>query len=188
MNLYGLKDSGKTWFDFLKKGLLKRGWEKSEIDSCLFTKDGILLVIYIDDAILISPDKKIIDIEIKSLQEGYNLTDDGELKDYLGNSFTKLSEGSIELSQLRMVERVLQMVGLDDVSDRTKMHDTPAISTTLLDNDPNGAPRVCDWNYSSVVGAIIYIQAMVRPDINFAVQQCARFCNNSHRQCEGAVK
>jgi hypothetical protein len=24
-NLYGLKDAGKTWFDFLKKGLLERG-------------------------------------------------------------------------------------------------------------------------------------------------------------------
>ena len=43
-----------------------------------------------------------------------------------------------------MVERVLQIIGLDDVSDRTKMHDMPAISTTLLDNDANGVPRVHD--------------------------------------------
>ena len=68
MNLYGLKDAGKTWFDFLKKGLIERGWKKSEIDSCLFTKDGIILVIYVDDAILISPHKTLTDIEIKSLQ------------------------------------------------------------------------------------------------------------------------
>ena len=82
-NLYGLEAAGKTWFDFLKKGLLKRVWKQSEIDSCLFTKGGILLVVYDDDAILISPHKTLIDIEIKSLQEGYNLTDDGELKDFL---------------------------------------------------------------------------------------------------------
>ena len=62
MNLYGLKDAGKTWFNFLKKGLLERGCKQSEIDSCLFTKDGIFLVIYVDDAILISPHKKPIDI------------------------------------------------------------------------------------------------------------------------------
>ena len=67
-NLYSLKDAGKTWFDFLKKGLLKQGWKQSEIDSCLFTKDGILLVVYVDDAILISPHKTLTDIEIKSLQ------------------------------------------------------------------------------------------------------------------------
>ena len=67
-NLYGLKDAGKTWFDFLKKGLFEQGWKQSEIDSCLFTKDGILLVVYVDDAILISPHKTLTDIEIKSLQ------------------------------------------------------------------------------------------------------------------------
>ena len=173
MNLYGLKDAGKTWFDFSKKGLLERGWEKSKIVSCIFTKDGILLVIYVDHAILISPHKTLINIEIKSLQEGYNLTDDGDLKDYLRTRFTKLSDGSIEFSQPRIVERVIQMVGLNAVLDCIKMHDTPDISTTLLDNDPNGAPRVRNWNYRSVVGALSYLQAMVRPDITFAVQQCA---------------
>ena len=70
MNLYGLKDAGKTWFDLLKRGFLEQGWKQSEIYSCLFTKDGILLVIYVDDAIFISPHKTLIDIEIKSLQEG----------------------------------------------------------------------------------------------------------------------
>jgi hypothetical protein len=37
-NLYGLKDAGKTWHDFLKKGLVARGWKVSEVDSCLFMK------------------------------------------------------------------------------------------------------------------------------------------------------
>ena len=60
-----------------------------------------------------------------------------------------------------MIERVLEMVGLDDVSNRKKMHDTPAISTTLLDNDPNDKPRIRDWNYRSVVGAHFYKQAYV---------------------------
>ena len=77
----------------------------------------------------------LIDTEIKSLQEGYNLTNDGEPNDYVGTSFTRLSDGSIELYQPCMVEHVLQMVGLNDVSDRTKMHDTSAISTNLLYND-----------------------------------------------------
>ena len=68
MNLYGLKDAGKKWLEFLKKGLLEPGWKQSEINSCLFTKDSIILFIYVDDAILISPHKTLIDIEIKSLQ------------------------------------------------------------------------------------------------------------------------
>ena len=80
------------------------------------------------------------------------------------------------------------MVGLDDVSDCTKMYDTPAISTTLLDNDLKCAPCVCNWNYRSVVGALSYVQANLRPDITFVFQHCARFFYVPNRQHEDAVK
>jgi hypothetical protein len=146
-NLYGLKDAGRTWFEFLKKGLLHRGWKQSTIDGCLFTKDGILLVIYVQDAILISPDKTLIKNEIKSLQKDYDLTDDSELEDYLETRFTHKPNGSIELSQPRMIERVLHIVGLDPNSTRTKLHDTPASNLKILDNDPNALPREQKWNY-----------------------------------------
>ena len=45
-NLYGLKDAGSTWFEYLKKGLDERDWKQSKVDSCLFTKSGIILVVY----------------------------------------------------------------------------------------------------------------------------------------------
>ena len=67
MNLYGLKYAGKTCFDFLNKGFLQRGWKQSGIKLCLFNKDGIILDIYVDNAILISPQKTLINIEIKYL-------------------------------------------------------------------------------------------------------------------------
>jgi hypothetical protein len=187
-NLYGLKDAGKTWFEFLRKGLLKRGWEQSEVDICLFTKAGILLVVYVDDAILISPHASQIQDEIRSLQVDYALTDDGDLKDYLGTRFERNNDGSITLSQPKMIERVLKIVGLDPSCDRTKLHDTPASEHKLLDNDPDGKPRKQPWNYRSAVGCLSYLQAMIRPDITMAVQQCARFCNNPQQEHEEAVK
>jgi hypothetical protein len=187
-NLYGLKDAGKTWFDFLKVGLLKRGWKPSNVDGCLFTKDGIILIVYVDDAILISPYKSLIQKEISSLQEDFDLTDDGVLKDYLGTRFERRKDGSIKLSQPKMIERVLEIVGLDPHSDRVKMHDTPAIESQILDNDPDGLARIQTWNYRSAVGCLSYIKSMVRPDITFAVQQCARFCNEPKRSHEEAVK
>ena len=61
-NLYGLKDAGKTWNDFLKKGIIQRGWIQSNIDGCLFTKNGMLLILYVDDAYFISPYKHNISI------------------------------------------------------------------------------------------------------------------------------
>jgi hypothetical protein len=157
-NLYGLKDAGKTWFDFLKKGLVERGWKPSAIDGCLFTKDGIMLIVYVDDAILISPYKSLIHKEIKSLQLDYDLTDDGEHEDYLGTQFSRKADGSIELSQPKMIERVLKIIGLDPDSTRVKLHNTPASDSKILDNDPDALPRIQPWSYRSAIGCLSYLQ------------------------------
>ena len=86
-NLYGLKDAGRTWFKHLEKGLLQHGWKPSSLDSCLFTKGKVLLVVYVDDVILISPHHAALLVEIDSLKKDFDLTSEGELKDYLGTRF-----------------------------------------------------------------------------------------------------
>lgn len=82
------------------------------------------------NAILISPYKSCITSKIKSLQQDYDLTNKGELKDFLGTRFVKNNDGSIAplpLNHPWMVDQVLCiMVGLDPIDTRTKMHDTPA--------------------------------------------------------------
>lgn len=87
-----------------------------------------------------------------------------------------------------MIERVLQIVGLDTDRNDVKLHDSPADSSKLLDNDPNAKSRVQKWNYRSAVGCLSYIQSMIRPDITMSVQQAARFCINPSREHEEAVK
>jgi len=187
-NLYGLKDAGRTWYQYLRKGLLKRGWIQSEIDTCVFTKKGIILVLYVDDGILISPSKVLIESELKSLKESFMLTEEGELKDYLGTRFIQRKDGGVELQQPMMIQRILSMVGLHPDDDKTKVRDTPALHSKLLDKDPDGAPRKQSWHYRSVIGCLSYLQAMIRPDLTFAVQQCARFCNDPRQEHEEAVK
>ena len=86
-NLYGLKNSGHTWNTHLKNSLFARGWVQSTIDECLFTKKGLLLILYVDDACLISPSQSAILQEISSLQKDFDLTDEGPFQDYLGTCF-----------------------------------------------------------------------------------------------------
>lgn len=66
-NLYGLKDAGKTWFEFLCNNIPERGWKQSKIDQCPFTKDNSILFICVNSAILIFPDTTAIDLKIRSL-------------------------------------------------------------------------------------------------------------------------
>ena len=83
-NLYVLKDAVNIWYDYLNNGLLKRGWRQSSIDGCIFTNNGVIIVIYVIDAILIPPVKQIINYKITLLMKYYKLTNKGVLKDYLG--------------------------------------------------------------------------------------------------------
>ena len=91
---------------------MKRGWKQSTIDECLFVKDGLLLILYVDDACIISHDKRKIQSEILSLKKDYDLTDEGELQDYIGTRFERSSDGSVTLTQPRMIERLMAIVGL----------------------------------------------------------------------------
>ena len=72
---------------------------------------------------------------------------------------------------------------LEDV--HIKLHDTPA--NIILQDDPNAQPRRQKWHYRYAVGCLSYIQSIVRPDITFVVQQCARFSNKPNRDHEEAV-
>ena len=80
------------------------------------------------------------------------------------------------------------MVGIYPSSKNVKPHNTPASSDCILDNDPDGKPKIQKWNYRSAVGCLSYIQTIIRPDITMATQQCARFCNDPRQDHEEAVR
>ena len=185
-NLYGLKDAGKTWFEYIKKGLISRGWKACEQDPCLFTKGKVILVLYVDDAVLLSPSLQDIKREIVSLQEEFTLTDEGPINDYLGVRFDRKPDGSIELCQPRIIERALNLAGISEPRE-SKMHDTPADAYKQIHRDENGPPRVQTWNYRQLVGCLNYIRG-TRPDIEYAVHQCSRYCIDPRRSHEEAVK
>ena len=159
-NLYGLKDAGRTWYLHLKSGLTKRGWKQSMTDSCLFTKVNVILILYVDDAVLISPDLPKIKACVQILQKGFSLTDDGPLHDYLGTCFILSKDGSIELTQHQMIQRILDYVSLNPTATNVKMHDTPAASENILNRDTDRSPRNQTWNYHGVLGCLLAIDGM----------------------------
>jgi hypothetical protein len=106
------------------------------------------------------------------------------VNDYLGirinkNNMTK----TIELTQPGLIESILQDLHLLHDS---KTKSTPALG--ILYPDKDGHPRQDTWNYRSVIGKLNFIAQNTRPDITFAVHQCARFSSNPTALHELAVK
>jgi hypothetical protein len=83
-NLYGQKQAGRVWHEYLVEGLIERHFKQSIVDNCVFYKGSTMLLVYVDDAIICGPSSKVIDEIIASLKEDYDVTDEGEIDDYLG--------------------------------------------------------------------------------------------------------
>ena len=66
-NIYGKKQAGKVWNDYLTDKLLKLGFRHSIIDECIFYRDSLLFLVYVDDGIFVSLDGSNIDNTIKDL-------------------------------------------------------------------------------------------------------------------------
>ena len=60
----------------------------------------------------------------------------------------------------------------------TKEKDTPALSSVILQKDTKGKPFNNDFHYRRVIGKLNFLEKSTRPDISYAVHQCARFCEH----------
>ena len=67
---------------------------------------------------------------------------------------------------------------------------TPTKVEAPLGTDVNGseAKRDCPNSYASVIGMMLNLASNTRPDISFAVHQCARFTHNTKVSHETAVR
>ena len=106
-NLYGLKQASKTYFEYLC-GYLRAdpiGMEPSRVDPCIWYKEDLILVIYVDDCLIYSKEKEATDELISQLRENFTLTDEGDVDTYLGVQ-VELNEkdNTIELKQPFLIE------------------------------------------------------------------------------------
>ena len=183
-NLYGLTVASRNWFLKLSKGLFDRGFKPSEIDPCLYIKDDIICLVYVDDTIFFAKEEKVIDDMITELQKDFDLTDEGDVEAFLGIKIEHHTNGDISMSQPGLIDSILNDVGLKHDS---KTKNTPA-TYPLLHKHENGAEREDNWDYRSIIGKLSYLCRNTRPDLEFAVHQCARFQSNPKRAHEEAIK
>jgi hypothetical protein len=88
------------------------------------------------------------------------------------------------MSQPFLVRRILEFLSLDE--HKTKGHDT-LVGKPLLNRDLDGVPCKHPWLYRGAVGMLSYLGNSVRPKIQMAVHQTARFLVNPMRSHELAI-
>jgi hypothetical protein len=128
----------------------------------------------VDDILLYAKSQDIIDSYIGKLKEDKIwIRKEGSTEGFLGVDISPTAkDGTFSLTQTGLIKRVIEALGLH--TEFTSAKDTPA-DTTPLPKDINGEAFDPLDQYASVVGMLLYISGHTRPDIAFAVHQCARY-------------
>ena len=185
-NLYGTKQAGRVWNQHLVDGLVgKLQFKQSKMDECVFYCGTTILLIYVDDGILCGPSADEIRLILSELATLFDITDEGEMDAYLGVKITRPTPDMIELTQPHLIQQILDDMGMKA---NTKIKEKAAPSSTILRRDLDGEPFDEKWDYRSVIGKLNFLEKSTRPEIAYAVHQCARFASNPRRSHANAVK
>ena len=170
-SLYGLKQAPRHFFTYLSERLVKHGLQQSQYDPCLFMNSTMIIIVYIDDLLIYAPNDTMIDNFITAMQKDeVCLRREGTAEGYLGIDI-KTVNGQLHLTQSGLSQRIINALGL------SKYSNSCATPTELapLPKDVNGERASGTINYASVVGMLLYLCGHSRPDLSFAVHQCARY-------------
>ena len=182
--LYGAVDSPLHFFRLLKSNLEACGFKQLEhIDPCVFVHPKMICLTYVDDCLWFSADEAAMDNLIARMKQKMDLKiESNDVSSFLGIQFTRRGS-TIELKQTGLIDKVLAETGMKDCNSS----EVPAAEKTL-GKDPDGEAHEEHWSYASVVGMLLYLAGNSRPDICFAVHQCARFTHAPKKSHTAAIK
>ena len=187
-NVYGQKQAGRVWNQYMDQGMKSIGFTPSKFDPCLYYRKSIVFLVYIDDCIVFGPNDKAIDEVVKDLRmssKNFTIDDQGEVGDFLDIQIQTLDDGSIVLTQPQLIDSIIHDQHLQS---RSNTKTTPAITTKLLHKDADGTEMTPEFHYQSVIGKLNFLEKSTRPDISVSIHQCARFTEHPKRCHAEAVK
>ena len=187
-NLYGQKQAGRVWNSYLVDKLEEIGFKPSLVDDCVFYRDNVIFIVYVDDGIFICPDDDKISQAIQDIKDiGLDIEDQGNPADYVGVNISRHKDGTISLTQRALTDQIIEDCGISDTS-YTKP--VPAKVSLLLHAFKQSEPfseRDFGFSYRSAVGKLNYLSQTSRPDIMYATHQIAKYSSDPRKDHGEAI-
>ena len=122
-NIYGQKQAGRVWFEYLTEKLFEIGFKQSKHDACLFYIGKVLYALYKDDSILTGPSKSELDQVFHDLRnQKLDVTEEGDLSDFLGINIQRVEGGKLKFSQPQLIEQILEMTRITTRTTKVSQH------------------------------------------------------------------
>ena len=190
-SLYGLQQASRSWninFDGL---LVKLGFIRCPIDSCVYHRhddDGIIiLAIWVDDGLLCGRNKKrLLDIFNKPSDHLEISTQEADL--FIDIQIDRDRPNRTIVSQQQYTIRILHRFQMAECSPKRLPADPFSKLTETVVNGGPCSPSCDQFVYREAVGCLMYLMVCTRPHISYAVVQVAQFCHDpKHVHCSAAV-
>jgi hypothetical protein len=174
--LYGLKQAPKQWHEKFDRILTSVGFVMNKADKCVYYQygggEGLILYLYVDDILILGTSLNVT-IEIKDiLSNNFEMKDLGE--DYVILNIKLLIEGNggVTLVQYHYVGKILNHFGYSEYEPAP----TPYDPCKLLKKNR----RISRYQliYSQIIGSLMYLVSVTRPDISFVVSKLSRFVSS----------
>lgn len=171
--IYGLKQSARAWYQRVEVCLLELGYTKSQYEPCLFMicnkNVRVYIALFVDDFFVFYNSKEICDKLIYELKAKFNIKNLGQMKHCLGLNVT-VKEKSVTIDQKDFVDIILKRFNMV----KCKSSDTPMEKNLKLDK----AKSICQkYPYQQLLGALMYLCVLTRPDIAYAVSFLSQYNN-----------
>ena len=107
------------------------------------------------------------------------------MSEFLVIDIKTLDNSGFQFCQTGFIRKFLETTGMDHCNGLP----TPTKVEAPLLTDSNGSEAKRYWtnSYDSVIGMVLYLESNKRPDISFAVNQCAQFTHNTKASHNTAV-
>jgi len=173
-SLYGLKQSPFNWNMAIHGFLIQYGWKRNAVDACMYTMRCsktncvMILTIYVDDILITGDWKDGIDAFKVALKSNFRIQDLGLLEHCLGFNIEYREDG-ILLNQHSYIAQLLLRFDMEGCFSQP----TPAMRSNVV--LPSGHSTT--YPYRELVGSLLYIALVSRPDIANAVRMLTKRVN-----------
>ena len=172
-SIYGLKQSGRNWYELLHNFLLKENFDMSLADSCVYSKKvgnlKIIIIFWVDDIIIACSNEQLLNDTKRSLCQNFRMKDFGKLSWFLGIEFKQDSEKFV-MVQTRYIEKLLNRFNMKDCKPKATPCDLCVSKVMVSDSEKLPDPRL----YREVVGSLIYVMTCTRPDLCYIVTKLSQ--------------
>jgi hypothetical protein len=175
--LYGLKQSGRRWYQKLLKIMMKLKFSRSEVDQAVFYRRDvprnvlIIIKVHVDDCSIVASTQPLINRFKIEIKKHVDITDMGGLHWILGIEVKRIREQrKILLSQCSYIDSILRRYGFEDLKPiSTPMDPNVRLSSTQSPSATDDITRMRGVPYHEAIGSLMYASLGTRPDI------CLRF-------------